>query len=80
MDRSVRDQIDQRVIDLYDDFTHALGDPSEARLAAALSYRAGAACPAPSGLAPGGRLAHALAAVDGAVIKSPFLTNRILPH
>ncbi|HTJ44846.1 MAG TPA: S41 family peptidase [Kofleriaceae bacterium] len=31
-----------------DDFTHALGDPSEARLAAALQLRATGTCPAPS--------------------------------
>lgn len=35
-----------------DDFTHALGDPLEARLAAALNFRATGACPAPTGLAP----------------------------
>jgi carboxyl-terminal processing protease len=29
-----------------DDFTHALGDPSEGRLAAALAYRANGSCPA----------------------------------
>lgn len=29
-----------------DDFSHALGDPAEARLAAALSYRASGVCPA----------------------------------
>jgi carboxyl-terminal processing protease len=30
-----------------DDFTHALGDPAEGRLAAALAYRAGLGCPLP---------------------------------
>ncbi|MFL5310559.1 MAG: S41 family peptidase [Myxococcales bacterium] len=32
-----------------DDFAHALGDPAEARLAAALGYAAGRPCPAPTG-------------------------------
>ena len=30
-----------------DDYTHALGDPAEGRLAAALQYRASGSCPAP---------------------------------
>ena len=34
-----------------DDFTQALGDPREARLAAALHYMASGACPAPSAVA-----------------------------
>lgn len=34
-----------------DDFTRELGDPLESRLAAALNYRAGGTCPAPTGLA-----------------------------
>lgn len=33
---------------VVDDFEHALGDPSEARFAAALSYRASGVCPAPA--------------------------------
>jgi carboxyl-terminal processing protease len=36
-----------------DDFSAALGDLSEDRLAAALAYRAGQGCPAPSGFVPG---------------------------
>jgi C-terminal processing protease CtpA/Prc len=35
-----------------DDFTHALGDAAEGRLATALANRAGQSCPAPSGVAP----------------------------
>jgi hypothetical protein len=31
-----------------DDFTHALGDPAEAQLAAALSYRSSQTCPVAS--------------------------------
>jgi hypothetical protein len=60
-----------------DDFTHALGDPAEARLAAALGYRTSQTCPAAS--APGKRgAADTLAAIDGDVPKSPGLQNRIV--
>ncbi len=60
-----------------DDFAHALGDPNEGRLAAALQYRSGQACPAPSGIAlPGVR--QALNAAEGRVFKSAFLSNRIM--
>jgi carboxyl-terminal processing protease len=55
-----------------DDFTHALGDPAEARLAAALAYRANGTCPA-SFAAP--------AANDTTVIpKSIWRQNRIVTH
>jgi hypothetical protein len=60
-----------------DDFTHALGDPAEARVAAALAYRAAgsaAACPAPSGFGLG---RQSLASADARVFKSAFLSNRI---
>lgn len=61
-----------------DDFTHALGDPAEGRLAAALQYRAsGSNCPAASGNAAPGRVAP-MSATEGRVLKSPFLSNRIL--
>jgi carboxyl-terminal processing protease len=60
-----------------DDFTHALGDPAESRLAAALQYRANGTCPAASGVfLP--RMARAVAPSEGHVVKSPFLTNRIM--
>jgi hypothetical protein len=57
-----------------DDFTHALGDSAEGRLAAALSYRAGQACPSPpTGIAP------QLVAVDHAMVhKAPWRENRIM--
>jgi C-terminal processing protease CtpA/Prc len=65
-----------------DDFTHALGDPAEGRLAAALAYRENPTCPAPSGLAPPGVLKTSagtdLAAIDGYVPKSPWHRNRII--
>ncbi|MBS0395872.1 MAG: peptidase, partial [Proteobacteria bacterium] len=55
-----------------DDLGHALGDPAEARLAAALGYRATGTCPAASGLAapPVLRASH--------VAKPRWLMNRIL--
>ncbi len=62
-----------------DDFTHALGDPAEARLAAALAYRAsnGASCPPPTGLAML-RAARPLSAVDGMLPPSPLRQMRML--
>ncbi len=57
-----------------DDFTHSLGDPAEARVAAALSYRASSTC---STLAP--RTADPLTAITGAVIPKPaWRQNRIV--
>ncbi len=63
-----------------DDFTAQLGDPSEGRFATALAYRNMQSCPAPSGIAlPSARSSiTSLSAVDGIVVKSPWLTNRIL--
>jgi carboxyl-terminal processing protease len=62
-----------------DDFSHALGDPAEGRLASALSYRATGTCPvAPSGLQPAPPLeANALMRADGTVIKPFWRQNRI---
>ncbi len=62
-----------------DDFTHALGDPAEARLAAALAYRTSRSCPAATafGLLPGAR---PLSAVDGKLPASPLRQLRILRH
>jgi hypothetical protein len=65
-----------------DDFGHALGDPQEARLAAALAYRANPTCPAPSGFAPPAVRSSVQAAplteAGGLVIKPPWRENRIL--
>lgn len=59
-----------------DDFTHELGDAAEARLAAALAYRATGACPIlPAQAAP----RDPLAAIDGVVMKPKGLQNRIVP-
>jgi hypothetical protein len=60
-----------------DDFAHALGDPAEGRLAAALGYRTSTSCPPATGLA---RLASAssLSAVDGMLPASPLRQLRII--
>lgn len=63
-----------------DDFNHALGDPAEARLAAALQYRSGGTCPAATGLGAPRLLKASTAPSDGYVYKTPFLSNRILLH
>jgi carboxyl-terminal processing protease len=62
-----------------DDFTHALGNPAEARLAAALNYRNTNTCPAASGFAPSQRV-RSIAAVDGRLPASPLRQLRILRH
>jgi hypothetical protein len=65
-----------------DDFAHALGDPAEGRLAAALAYRFSRSCPLASGSGSAGatKSTNALSApaLDGVVLKSPWLQNRIL--
>lgn len=63
-----------------DDFTAQLGDPVEGRLAVALAYRDGAACPAATGVAPGvlNKATRPLNAVEPVVLKSPWQTNLIL--
>lgn len=70
---------------IADDLTHALGNPLEGRLKAALDFRASgnsiASCPAASGFAPGAQLKagqQAMTATDGQMIKSPLRENRIL--
>lgn len=62
-----------------DDFTHALGDPAEARVAAALNYRTTTTCPAASGFASS-RAMRSMAAVDGQLPASPLRQLRILRH
>ena len=62
-----------------DDFTHALGDPAESRLAAALSYRdlGAGSCPAASGLNKTLR-ARQISAVDARLPASPLRQLRLL--
>ncbi len=65
-----------------DDFSHALGDPAEARLAAALSYRTNGACATPATgvaraqAAEGGGYLPPMG--DGEVVKSVWQRNSIL--
>jgi len=64
-----------------DDFTRPLGDATEGRLATALSYRDGQACPTASGFGsvPGLSKAGApLGETDGVVYRSPWDSNRIM--
>jgi carboxyl-terminal processing protease len=58
-----------------DDFGHALGDAAEARLAAALAYRASPTCPAPSASSA---LSYSQLRGEGEVIKSIWRQNRIV--
>lgn len=62
-----------------DDFSALLGDPGEARLAAALNYRDTLSCPVASGLAAGEPEAVSVNAdeLEPLVPKSPWHTNRI---
>ncbi len=59
-----------------DDFSHALGDRSEARLAAALGYFVNQGCPAVAAAAAPGTV-RALSATDGLLHRSPWRENRI---
>lgn len=64
---------------VLDDFTHAFGDPNEARLAAALTYRETGSCPSSANSAARQlRAGVDPAAVDG-VINSHPLTQILLP-
>ena len=64
-----------------DDFTKALGDPTEGRLSIALAHQSGQGCPAPTGIGSPPSLSKPgapLWATDGIVSKSPWHTNRIM--
>jgi hypothetical protein len=65
-----------------DDFSRQLGDPTEARLRAALEFRESnnLQCPAPSSFAPGTQLStkQQLIEADGVMFRSPARENRIL--
>jgi carboxyl-terminal processing protease len=60
-----------------DDFAHALGDPREARLSAALNYRIDGRCPVARAEAGAEGRAFELSAADGLTPKSPWRENRI---
>lgn len=61
-----------------DDFTHALGDPTEARLSAALGYLANKPCPPATRVAARALTAAAPAAGEELLFQSPWRQNRIL--
>ena len=61
-----------------DDFSHALGDPAEARLAAALGYAIDQRCPPATAGAAAAGTARDLSSTDGVAWKSPWRQNRIL--
>jgi carboxyl-terminal processing protease len=60
-----------------DDFSHALGDPAEGRLSAALAYRADQSCPSPAAASTNPDLVKGASASDGLAHKSPWRENRI---
>ncbi len=60
-----------------DDLFHALGDPQEARLAAALHYRSSQTCPGASGAVAADGTSGTVAR-EGRTFKSPWRENRIL--
>jgi hypothetical protein len=59
-----------------DDFSHALGDPAEARLAAALAYRTTSACPTVAAM-QSRRAANPLSATEGVMPKPLWRQNMI---
>ena len=61
-----------------DDFSSQLGNPVEARFAAALTYRDTGVCPAATGVAGPGmnKLGEQTTLRDGVVVKNPWLMNR----
>ena len=62
-----------------DDFTHALGDVAEGRLAEALQYRLSGTCAsAPSGLVQGKASVQPARGSQVSIFKSPWHENRIL--
>jgi len=61
-----------------DDFSHALGDQNEGRLAATLGYRLNGTCPTPPTGFAKPSAAGALLQPDGVAPKGPFRENRII--
>ena len=65
-----------------DDFTHALGNTGESRLAAALFYRNNQTCNAPASGSSGRTqiqaAQHELSAAEGVIPKQPWRDNRIM--
>jgi len=63
---------------IADDFAHALGDPAEARLAAALTLRSGGACPAGAVTKDASARLKTEQAGQPYLVRSPLQTNRIV--
>ena len=61
-----------------DDLEHALGDPAEARLSAALGYLASGTCPAASAVPAAAAGDQAPLLGEGSLYRSPWRENRIL--
>ena len=61
-----------------DDFSHALGDPSESLLQVALGLRANGACAPPSGQGTHILSANASSTSTPVLVRNPFRENRIL--
>ena len=61
-----------------DDFTHGLGDPSESRLSAAMTYRTSQTCPAPTFTTARPQSARGISGAPVRASSSPFRDNRIL--
>jgi len=61
-----------------DDFGHVLGDPAEAKLAAALQYRASGTCPAPPAANPVGLAKTGLPSGDGFLARPAAREIRVL--
>lgn len=63
-----------------DDFEHALGDPLEGRLQAALGYLETGSCPSPSGVSNPGfsKVSAPMSVTDGLIPRTPWRENRIL--
>jgi hypothetical protein len=61
-----------------DDFDHALGDPKEARLEAALGFLVNRTCPAPSAVPAAVEGGPAMLAGEGALNRPPWRENRLL--
>lgn len=60
-----------------DDFSRSLGDPAEARFAAALAYRVNQSCPAAAASSSDRDMIRGASTTDGLMHRSPWRENRI---
>jgi hypothetical protein len=63
---------------IADDFSHALGDPNEARLGAALGFLVSRTCPVASAIPSAAEAGQIQIAREGSLHRSPWRENRIL--